>query len=126
MQIKYRILEAHPDEQLIVVRYYSDAVPEDSLASQVDAEGNMLRCRTDVAINLPLPTPSGADLEKLILRSCPIGLFEIKAAVADPGVDTSLSGILPMVGVEVVADTAMLTIPAKAAPPVAEFVPFVP
>lgn len=114
MQIKYKIIEAYPDDLTIVVRYYSDAVPEASLASQVDADGNMLRGRTDTAITLPVPAPVGADLEALILRSCPVAFFEIKAAVADPGIDTSLSHIEQMLGVEVVADLSAPTAQADA------------
>lgn len=103
MQIKYRIIEVHPDEQQIVVRFYTAAMPEESLASQVDGEGKVLRCRTDVAISLPLPTPTGADLDALIMRACPAQFFRTKEAVADPATDTSLAAILPLVNVETVA-----------------------
>jgi hypothetical protein len=113
MQIKYKIIEVNSDEQQIVVRFYSDEVPEASLASQVDGDGNMLRCRTDVAISLPLPTPSGAELEAIILQNCPVNFFKIKAAVADLNQDTSMSEILPMVGLEVIRQITPLVAPSN-------------
>lgn len=100
MQIKYRIIEVQPADQIIIVRFWSDVAPESELASQVDAEGNMLRCRTDMAISLPIPTPTGAALDTLIMRHCPVQFFTMKAAVADAGVDTSLAGIAALIGQE--------------------------
>lgn len=100
MQIKYRIIEVQPEDQLIVVRFWSDVTPESELASEVDAEGNMVRCRTDVAIGLPIPTPTGADLDTLIMWNCPIAFFEMKAALADPNIDPGLSALAPLVNVD--------------------------
>lgn len=116
--IKYKIIEVYPDEQLIVVRYYSDTLPEKALASMVDADGNMVRCRTDVSISLPIPTPNAADLDKLIMLNCPVGFFAMKQCVADPLVDTSLSSIRRLQGVEMVRKVSLAppTLVADAVP----------
>lgn len=106
MQIKYKIVEAYPDDHQIIVRYYTDLCPESAMASQVDADGNIIRCRTDTAITLPIPAPSGVDLDVLIQRRAPRHFFELKEAVANPNIDTSLSGVLPLVGVERAATLA--------------------
>ena len=104
MQIKYRIIEVHPDDQLIVVRFWSDITPEADLATEEDAVGNVLRCRTDTAISLPLPTPTGSDLDTLIMSCCPRPFFEMKEKIADPAIDTSLLAIQNLLGVEFVVN----------------------
>lgn len=124
MAIKYRIVEMNPDEHQIVVRYYSDELPESSLASQVDADGNMTRCRTDYALTLPVPMPEGVALERMIANACPRQFFEIKAAVLDQNIDTSMSAIAPLLNVEkTIVDPRETALPA---PAIADMVSFQP
>jgi hypothetical protein len=101
MEMKFRIIEAYPNEHQIVVRFYTDELPESELISQAGPNGEILRARTDVAILLPVPPPNGDALVALIMRHCPTHFFELKKAISDPLVDTSLGTILPLVGQEV-------------------------
>ena len=64
------------------------------LVFYIDADGNIQTCRTDYSITLwDTPTLAGEALEELIMRSAPTQWFELLGKVADPNVDTSLSGI---------------------------------
>jgi hypothetical protein len=77
-----------------MVRYYSDDLPESSLVSAWEADGvTPAKYRTDYLITLPVPTPTGEDLEKIILLNCPVWWFEIKKSVLDETKDTSLNNI---------------------------------
>lgn len=109
MQIQYRIVDVQPEDQLIVVRYWSDVTPESELASEVDDEGNMVRCRTDVAIGLPVPTPTGAALDALIMANCPTAFFEMKAALADPNVDPGIDALFSLVNVDITPAPVVVT-----------------
>jgi hypothetical protein len=103
MIIKYKIVEVWPNDHLIVVRYYTDKISEQSLASFPDMkpDGTPVRCRTDVSISIPIPEPSADELEKLILRNAPIFALETFEAVSDPSIDTSLSVAASLLGVEI-------------------------
>jgi hypothetical protein len=90
MHIKYKIVEVFPEDHLIVVRFYSDDLTEEKLASQI-IDGNIIRCRTDVAITVPIPEPNQEELDKLIMMNCPISFFEIQEKIKDSKVDTSMS-----------------------------------
>ena len=98
--MKYKIIEINSDDHSIVVRFYTNKVTEADLAVQVDDKGNVLRCRTDFNIDLPVPPPTGPVLEKLILRYAPRDWLNKREAIADPMVDTSLAHLLPLLGVE--------------------------
>lgn len=102
MIIKYKIVEVWPNDHLIVVRYYTDKITEQSLASipELKQDGTPVRCRTDVSISVPIPEPSAEELEKLILRNAPIFSLETFEAVSDPLIDTSLSVATSLLGVE--------------------------
>ncbi|HEX7116264.1 MAG TPA: hypothetical protein VF193_14145 [Steroidobacter sp.] len=101
MKIKYQIVEVHPDEHQIVVRFYTDKVPIESLVTQRDPyTGAIMRCRTDYAISLPIPAPTGEALHALIMRSAPADFFHMKECVCDPSVDTSLNGVRALMGKE--------------------------
>jgi len=93
--IHYKIVDKFPDEHQILVRYYSDDLPESSLVSEWAKDGiTPSRYRTDYLITLPVPTPTGSDLEKIILQNCPIWWFEVKKNILDESKDTSLDSII--------------------------------
>ena len=98
--MKYKIIEINSDDHSIVVRFYTNKVTEADLAVQVDDKGNVLRCRTDFNIDLPVPAPTGQGLEKFILRYAPRDWLQKREDIADPMVDTSLAHLLPLLGVE--------------------------
>lgn len=97
MIIKYRIVKTIPAEHQILVRFYSDTMPESSLVSAWGDDGVTPKSyRTEYLLTLPVPVP--ADLEAYIMRHCPVGWFDLHEKIADPGVDTSMAAI--EVGVE--------------------------
>lgn len=102
MNLKFKIISVDEAEQSIVVRFYTDKITEEMLASQVDRDGNILRCRTDVNITFPdaETRPKGDALEDYILRQAPVHFFNLKEQVADSKVDTSMGDIAALVGVE--------------------------
>ena len=101
MNLKYKIIEAYPQQHSIVVRYYTDVVTEALLAVQVDEKtGAVLRGRTDYHYELPVPTPTGTDLEAFISLRAPREWLATQEAVLNPQFDTAMGGVMPLVGVE--------------------------
>ncbi len=102
MNLKFKIISVDEAEQSIVVRFYTDKITEQMLVNEKDAEGNILRCRTDMNITFPdaETRPKGDALESYILRHAPVQFFNLKEQVADSRVDTSMGDIAALVGVE--------------------------
>ena len=99
MNIKYKIIEVWPDEHQIVVRYTTDLITEESVVLARDADDNIVRCRTDVPITLPIPTPTGDALDSLIMQNAPVTFLKTKESVLDPNLDTSLSDLESLINV---------------------------
>lgn len=98
MNLHYKIIEVWPDDHQIVVRYTTDIVNEEMLVSFRNEEGKIVRCRSDVAITLPIPAPEGDQLEKLIIENAPKAFLNTLENVIDPNVDTSLSSLEKLQG----------------------------
>jgi hypothetical protein len=101
MNLHYKIVEVWPSDHLIVARYWTDILSEEFLASDSNRneDGTPVRCRSDVSLTLPIPAPTGDDLEKLILRNAPVVWLQTLEDVHNPNVDTSLSELQTLVGV---------------------------
>ena len=104
MNIHYKIVEVWPDDHLIVARYWTDIITEENLNSYPDnpnrkEDGTPLRCRSDVSITLPLPTPDGEELEKIILQNAPVVWLKTLESVVDPFIDTSMGNVQRLLGV---------------------------
>jgi hypothetical protein len=102
MHIKMKIIEVHPSEHSVVVRYFSDVMTEEKLATH-DGQGNIarrpdgspVRCRTDQNVNIrEVPAPTGQALIDYVFKfaSPNHDWFELQEKIADPNIDTSLSG----------------------------------
>ena len=98
--IKYKIIETNVAEHSIVVRYYTDIVTEAMLSTDT-LDGIIRRCRTDYSFDLPVPTPTGTALHDFIVARAPTDWLHTQEDVLNPNVDTSLSEIIPLVGIEV-------------------------
>ena len=100
MNIHYKIVEVWPDDHLIVARYWTDNVTEQFLASSDSylPDGSPARCRSDISITLPVPTPTNEDLENIILRNAPTFWLTALEAVFDPHIDTNMKHIKAMMG----------------------------
>ena len=98
MNVHYKIVEVWPQDHLIVVRYWTDIISEEFLASSTEKNenGSFVRCRTDVALSVPVPAPSNEELEKFILNNIPYNFLKTLENVLDPNVDTSMQSIFSM------------------------------
>lgn len=80
MNIKYKIIEKYPSSRQIVVRFFTDLVDENHLATDVDPitrqatnldeSGVPRRCKTDVAITLPLRVLTPEEEKNIIMQQC--------------------------------------------------------
>lgn len=109
MVIKYKILEVNESERSIVVRFYTDILTEEKLASFRNADGSAIteqdgsikQCRTDYHINIwQVPTPTGEELHNLILSHAPVAWFELQEKILNPSIDTSMSSLEALINVE--------------------------
>jgi hypothetical protein len=104
MNIHYKIVEVWPSDHLIVARYWTDVITEEYLNSSADdpnnrnPDGSIRRCRSDVSITLPVPTPTGKELEDIIIRNAPSYWLKTLEDVMDPFVDTSMNELLNIRG----------------------------
>lgn len=98
--IKYKIIETDTSQHSIVVRYYTDIITEAMLATDT-LEGVIRSCRTDYSFDLPVPAPTGTALHDFIVARAPTAWLHTQEDVLNPNIDTSLSAIVPLVGVEV-------------------------
>lgn len=100
MKIHYKIVEVWPNDHLIVVRYWTDIITEDFLASSPEKleDGSPVRCRSDVALSIPIPAPSDSELEAFLLKNAPLNFLKTLEDVQNPNVDTSMSSILALKG----------------------------
>jgi hypothetical protein len=100
MNLHYKIVEVWPNDHLIVVRYWTDSVSEEFLAHPGERreDGSPWRCRSDVSITLPIPTPTDEKLEQIILRQAPIEWLKTLELIANPKVDTSMKETQQLIG----------------------------
>jgi len=106
MEVKYRIIKVEPEEHSIVVRYFTDKITEEMLATELDIndnpvlteEGFPTRCRTDYHINIfQVPSPSEEEIVKIINYNAPYDWLNMQEQIKDPEVDTSLSSVSNLV-----------------------------
>lgn len=117
MNIYYKIVEVWPQDHLIVVRYFTDTITENELASApgTKPDGTPVRCRTDVSLSIPIPEPTEEELKKIILFNCPVEFFKTQEKLKDPEIDTSMSSYQSQLNV--VKTTTLEEIDALRIPP---------
>jgi hypothetical protein len=108
MNLHYKIVEVWPSDHLIVVRYWTDDLSENFLASDLNRnpDGTPVRCRSDVSMTLPVPAPTGKELEDMIVRNAPIDWLKTLEKVKAPDIDTTMSEILKLKNNEIVVDVS--------------------
>jgi hypothetical protein len=96
MNIHYKIVEAWPNDHLIVARYWTDILTEEMLASDSSRkeDGKPVRCRTDVSMNLPIPVPTVEELDKILKTGAPTGWLKMMEDVINPDINTDLSSVV--------------------------------
>lgn len=117
MNLKYKIVEVWPNDHTIVVRYYSDILPEIELMSApgLKEDGTPIRCRTDISLSVPVPEPNEEELKKFIMINCPVNFFEIQEKIKNSTIDTSMSVSHGLLNVE--KTTTMEEISSLLTPP---------
>jgi hypothetical protein len=100
MDIKYKIINTIPEEHQVLVRYYSDSLPESSLVSAWNPDGTPRLYRTDYLVTLPVPVPTGQALVDYIMAFCPTAWFDLQEKIKSSTVDTSMNLVKGLVGVE--------------------------
>lgn len=113
MEVKYRIIDVDPNQHSIVVRYYTNVLSEDSLATSFNTDGSIargtdgspLRCQTDYNINIwkTDTAPTAEEIQKIANDAAPYDWFKLKHDILNPNIDTSLSNVSSLVGKEFVA-----------------------
>jgi hypothetical protein len=100
MNINYKIVEVWSKDHLIVVRFWTDVLSEEFLASDSNRkyDGTPVRCRSDVSITLPIPAPTGEELDNIITRQAPVSWLKTLEDVIDPEVNTSMIHIEELLG----------------------------
>jgi len=115
MEIKYKIIETHPQLHSVVVRFYTALLSEESLCTYKDSEGkpilnenkNIIRCKYDLNITFyEVPIPAGEALKTYILARAPTEAMKLEENIISTSVDTSLSSLAALVGVEEVGVVA--------------------
>ena len=105
MQIKYRIIEVHPEIHSIVVRFYTAKVTEEHLALERAERGQVTRAKTDYSITLfQVPQPTGQALHDYILKHAPFDFLKLAEAIKDPAQDTTMAASKQLIGQEFTAD----------------------
>jgi hypothetical protein len=101
MNIHYKIVELWPDDHLIVARYWTDLISEESLASDANRkdDGTPIRCRSDVSINLPTPMGTTEEIENLVKINAPSVWLKMLEDVQNPNVNTALDAVVGLLGV---------------------------
>jgi len=114
MNLHYKIVEVWPQDHLVVVRYWTDVLSEEFLASNDirKEDGTPERCRSDVSVTLPIPAPEGAELEKFLITNAPIDWLKTMEKVQAPDIDTSMANIMKLKDATFTADASKIEIGA--------------
>jgi hypothetical protein len=98
MNLHYKIVEVWPQDHLVVIRYWTDALSEEFLASNDirKEDGTPERCRSDVSITLPIPAPTGKELEDLLISYAPLDWLKTMEKIQAPEIDTSMEDIMKL------------------------------
>jgi len=110
MNLHYKIVEVWPQDHLVVIRYWTDALSEEFLASNDirKEDGTPERCRSDVSVTLPIPAPEGAELEKLLIGYAPLDWLKTMEKIQAPDIDTSMANIMKLKDATFTADASKI------------------
>jgi hypothetical protein len=116
-EIKFKIIELDTTQHSMVVRYFSDLLTEEELASsfELDEQGNRViqrrpdgspvRCQTDYNINIwRVPAPSTEEIKKIASQSAPRDWFRLKHEIILNTSDTSMANVASLMNQVIVAE----------------------
>lgn len=123
--IKYKVVDIVPEEHSFIVRFFTDSITEDMLATEYTSEGDIARrpdgsptkCRTDYNINIfKTPTPSNEEILAMIELNAPAEWFYMQEQINDPNIDTSMDTLTPLLNkVGTVVKPVIITSPTPEA-----------
>lgn len=99
MKINYRVLHVDEKQHSMVVRYWTDTISEDMLATEFEPNGKIrktkygypTRCVTDYSLtfydNL---YPTDEEVSHYIMHNAPVNWLKLKEEVLDPNIKTDL------------------------------------
>lgn len=102
MRINYRVLDIEEHQHSMVVRYWTDKITEEMLASDFEPNGKIrktkygypTRCITDYNLtffdNL---NPTEEEVNHYIKRNAPVVWLKLKEEVLNPNVQTDLGAV---------------------------------
>ncbi|NDB60115.1 hypothetical protein EB001_16940 [bacterium] len=108
MKINYRILSVDESEHTFVVRYWTDIITEESLATHFTFSGDIVmtpngypeRCRTDYNLNFyNNSNPSTNDVITIIKSSAPVKLLYVKEQLQLSNTQYNMSNVYNLVNI---------------------------
>lgn len=102
MKIKYRVLSIEEDKHSMVVRYWTDKITEEMLATEFEPNGKIrktkygypVRCTTDYNLtfydNL---YPTDEEVDYFIKRNAPSAWLKVREEALEPGIKTDLGSV---------------------------------
>lgn len=109
MNIHYRILSKDDENHSMIVRYWTDIISEESLATELyedgspvlDESGHPRRGRTDYNLTLyNYEIPTDIQLHDIIVRNAPISFFKLLELRKTDPQKLDLSAVQSLIGVD--------------------------
>lgn len=98
----YRVIEIDKNNHSFVVRYWTDKIGEDYLATVMDENNNIVRnddgypvrCMTDINITLyDKPNPSKSDIEELIVSNANLQWLNLREQLSSSNTNYDMSNV---------------------------------
>lgn len=116
-EVKFKIIDIDTSQHSIIVRYFSDILTEDDLATsfiydennhgtiQRRPDGSPVRCQTDYNISIwKTPTPDVKEILKIAENNAPHDWFKLKHDILSDTIDTSMANVVSVIGQTFVAN----------------------
>ena len=110
MEVKFKIIDIDSSQHSMIVRYYTNLLTEDSLATSYNPDGTIARrsdgspqrCQTDYNFNIWQTDPSITEeqIKKIANDGAPYDWFKLRHDILDPQIDTSLNVVSNLLNIE--------------------------
>ena len=107
--IKFKIISKHPEQHSVVVRYFTDLLTEDMLATSFhangmisrNASGSPLQCQTDYNLTVWNVGANTQAILKIANDSAPVGWLKLQEQIRTaPSSETSMAQVDALIGTE--------------------------
>jgi phosphoribosylformylglycinamidine (FGAM) synthase PurS component len=110
MEVKFKIIDIDSSQHSMIVRYYTNLLTEDSLATSYNPDGTIARrsdgspqrCQTDYNFNIWQTDPpiTEEQIKKIANDGAPYDWFKLRHDILDPQIDTSLNVVSNLLNTE--------------------------